>query len=110
MNLDFSEEQEQLRDMVRGVSAEYASLEVVRAIVRLVGADPELIRFVEDRPGHDRRYAMDHGKVTDEFGWRPARSFEEGLAETVTWYREHTAWVAAVRSGAYRGAPPGAAP
>ena len=61
-----------------------------------------LIQFVKDRPGHDRRYAIDCSKIERELGWRPGVSFEEGLAETVAWYRANADWVARVRSGEYR--------
>jgi len=57
---------------------------------------------VPDRPGHDRRYALSSEKLTRETGWTPAMDFEIGLARTVKWYRENNAWVASVRSGAYR--------
>ena len=58
--------------------------------------------FVPDRPGHDRRYAIDSTKMQRELGWRPLRSFEEGLRETVAWYLEHRAWCQAVQSGVHR--------
>lgn len=61
-----------------------------------------LITFVRDRPGHDRRYAIDSSKIRQELGWRPAVSFEQGLNFTVRWYLENTQWVNNVRSGAYR--------
>jgi len=76
--------------------------EVVRAIVRLTGRDDSLIRHVPDRPGHDRRYAMSTRKIRDLLGWRARRSFEDGLAETVAWYRDNRAWTEGVRSGTYR--------
>ncbi|MGB4467394.1 MAG: dTDP-glucose 4,6-dehydratase [Azovibrio sp.] len=60
------------------------------------------IRFVADRPGHDRRYAIDASKLERELGWRPAESFASGLAKTVRWYLDHPDWVARVQSGAYR--------
>ncbi|MFW6331553.1 MAG: dTDP-glucose 4,6-dehydratase [Gemmatimonadota bacterium] len=63
----------------------------------------ELIRFVEDRPGHDRRYAIDPSKIEAELGWRPAHTFDEGLRETVAWYLDNRWWWERVRSGAYRG-------
>lgn len=78
------------------------NLEIVRRIVELVGASDALVRFVEDRPGHDRRYHMDHTKITSALGWRPTRSIEAGLAETVDWYGDHADWVESVTSGAYR--------
>jgi len=60
------------------------------------------ITFVTDRPGHDRRYAIDARKIERELGWRPAETFETGIRKTVAWYLENTAWVDRVRSGAYR--------
>lgn len=62
----------------------------------------ELITFVTDRPGHDRRYAIDATKIEKELGWRPEESFDSGLRKTVQWYLENPAWVASVQSGAYR--------
>ena len=61
-----------------------------------------LITFVGDRPGHDRRYAIDAGKLARELGWKPAEQFETGLRKTVRWYLDHAAWVESVRTGAYR--------
>lgn len=62
----------------------------------------DLIRFVEDRPGHDRRYAIDARKLERELGWRPSETFETGLRKTVEWYLSNPQWVANVQSGAYR--------
>ena len=62
----------------------------------------QLVRFVTDRPGHDRRYAIDAGKLRTELGWRPAHNFALGLRRTVEWYLAHQPWMEAVRSGAYR--------
>ncbi|MES7737598.1 GDP-mannose 4,6-dehydratase, partial [Cutibacterium acnes] len=62
----------------------------------------QLITFVTDRPGHDRRYAMDARKIERELGWRPAETFDSGLRKTVQWYLEHPDWVQRVQSGAYR--------
>ena len=61
-----------------------------------------LIKFVTDRPGHDRRYAIDARKIERELGWRPAESFETGIRKTVQWYLDHEGWVQRVQSGAYR--------
>jgi dTDP-glucose 4,6-dehydratase len=60
------------------------------------------IRFVADRPGHDRRYAIDARKIEADLGWRPAESFDSGLRKTVQWYLDHADWVRHVQSGAYR--------
>ncbi|MFC1511829.1 dTDP-glucose 4,6-dehydratase [Candidatus Latescibacterota bacterium] len=62
----------------------------------------QLITFVVDRPGHDRRYAMDTGKITSELNWRPAETFERGLRKTVQWYLDNPAWVKSIQTGAYR--------
>ena len=61
-----------------------------------------LITFVADRPGHDRRYAIDATKLSRELGWQPAQKFETGLRKTVRWYLDNTAWIDSVRTGAYR--------
>jgi len=78
------------------------NLEVVRALLGLLGKPESLIQFVEDRPGHDRRYALDSAKLRQELGWSPCHSFEEGIEQTVAWYRSHAAWLERCRSGAYR--------
>ena len=62
----------------------------------------EQISYVKDRPGHDRRYAIDARKLEQELGWKPAETFETGIRKTVAWYLEHPDWVAHVQSGAYR--------
>jgi dTDP-glucose 4,6-dehydratase len=84
-----------------GGSAERRNLEVVRRIVELVGASESQVTFVADRPGHDRRYAIDFRKAAAELGWAPAVSFEEGLARTVEWYLANRTWWGRVRDGAY---------
>ena len=85
-----------------GARAERANLDIVSRIVVLTGVAPGLIEHVADRPAHDRRYAMDPAKAERELGWRPRRSFEEGLADTVRWYVEHESWWRAVKDGSYR--------
>jgi dTDP-glucose 4,6-dehydratase len=85
-----------------GAEDERPNLDVVRAILELTGRDESLIRLVPDRPGHDRRYALDARKLRATLGWRPTRDFRTGLAETVDWYRAHHDWADRVRSGAYR--------
>ena len=77
-------------------------MDVVRRILELTGASPDLVRHVTDRPGHDRRYAVDSSKVM-ALGWKPAHSFRSGgLEETVEWYREHRHWWEPIKSGEYR--------
>jgi dTDP-glucose 4,6-dehydratase len=94
-----------------GGSSERKNLDVVTAICDLVdelrpdaalGPRRKLIAFVTDRPGHDRRYAIDASKISRELGWRPAEEFNSGLRKTVAWYLEHDAWIEDVRTGAYR--------
>lgn len=85
-----------------GARSERTNIEVVERILQLLGKPRSLIRFVEDRPGHDRRYAIDPSKVEREFGWRPRETFESGLQKTVAWYQANRAWVEKVRSGEYR--------
>ena len=89
---------------------EIANLEIVRQVCALLdemrpdaaGPHARLIRFVTDRPGHDRRYAIDARKLEQELGWRPAETFASGIRKTVRWYLDNPDWVANVRSGAYR--------
>ena len=80
--------------------------EICRAVSEATGYSAseleELIHFVADRPGHDLRYAIDSSRMKSELGWSPKESFQSGLRKTVQWYLEHTAWVDAVRTGAYR--------
>ncbi len=94
-----------------GGSSEKANIDVVHTICSLVdemrpepGSAPRtrLITYVQDRPGHDRRYAIDATKITRELGWQPAEKFETGLRKTVQWYLENSAWIDSVRTGAYR--------
>jgi dTDP-glucose 4,6-dehydratase len=83
-------------------SRELANIEVVRKILELTGARESLIQYVEDRPGHDRRYALSSAKINKETGWHPEMSFEHGLARTIAWYRQNSEWVARVKSEEYR--------
>jgi dTDP-glucose 4,6-dehydratase len=84
-----------------GGASERKNLDVVREIVRAVGASDELIEFVTDRPGHDRRYAIDFSKARRELEWEPGLTFEQGLSDTVAWYRKNTEWWQRVQDGAY---------
>ena len=95
-----------------GGDAERRNLDVVRQICRLLDARAphadglsreSQIAFVKDRPGHDRRYAIDAGKIRRELGWTPAVTFEQGLEKTVDWYLANPQWVRRVQDGSYRG-------
>jgi dTDP-glucose 4,6-dehydratase len=81
---------------------EYPNIEIVRRVLRETGRPESLIQFVKDRPGHDRRYAIDASKIERELGWRPRFPFERALPLTVSWYKSHPQWLQRVRNGAYR--------
>jgi dTDP-glucose 4,6-dehydratase len=81
---------------------EYPNIEIVRRILRVLAKPESLIRYVKDRPGHDRRYAIDASKIERELGWRPRYTFEQALPLTVRWYQSQTEWLQRVRNGAYR--------
>ncbi|MFO1251324.1 MAG: dTDP-glucose 4,6-dehydratase [Inhella sp.] len=89
---------------------EKANIDIVKTVCALLdelrpsseGPYARLITYVKDRPGHDRRYAIDARKIERELGWRPAETFETGIRKTVQWYLDHPDWVARVQSGAYR--------
>jgi dTDP-glucose 4,6-dehydratase len=93
-----------------GGGNEMKNLDVVHLVCNLLdrmkprrsGRHADLIGFVTDRPGHDRRYAIDASRITTELGWRPAETFETGMEKTVRWYLDHGDWVDRVRSGRYR--------
>jgi len=81
---------------------EWANINIVKLILSTLNKPDSLIKYVTDRPGHDRRYAIDATKIEKELGWIPSRTFEEGLPETIKWYLENKDWVKNVQSGAYR--------
>jgi dTDP-glucose 4,6-dehydratase len=85
-----------------GARSEKTNLEIVRLILNSLGKDDQLITFVGDRPGHDRRYAIDSAKIEQELGWHPEIPFETGMRQTIEWYLQNSAWVQHVKSGAYR--------
>jgi dTDP-glucose 4,6-dehydratase len=87
-----------------GGRSEWRNLDLVRRLLELLDRPESLIRFVPDRPGHDRRYAIDCSKATGELGWEPRYDFDRGLAETVAWYLASRAWWEAVLTEAYRSA------
>jgi dTDP-glucose 4,6-dehydratase len=84
-----------------GGSSERPNLEIVRQVLAALGKPESLITYVKDRPGHDRRYAIDWRKAGARLGWAPRRRFEDALGETVRWYVEHRAWWERVLSGEY---------
>ncbi len=89
---------------------EKPNLEVVQAICAILdqmrpkisGSYADQITFVKDRPGHDRRYAIDASKLESELAWRPVETFETGIRKTIDWYLNHSEWVDSVVSGSYR--------
>lgn len=84
-----------------GGNNEWHNIDIVRLILKLLNKPEGLIAFVKDRPGHDRRYAIDASKIMRETGWAPRRTFEEGLRETVEWYLTHQSWWKRVMTGEY---------
>ena len=85
-----------------GARSERFNIDVVKAILGELDKPESLVRLVEDRPGHDRRYAIDPTRIETELGWRPEVAFEDGLARTIQWYREHEDWWRRVKDGSYR--------
>lgn len=85
-----------------GGNNEKANIEIVKLILQKIHKSSYLIKYVKDRPGHDRRYAVDNKKITTELGWKPIYTFEKGLAETIDWYVQHPEWIENVVSGEYR--------
>ncbi len=85
-----------------GGNNEYPNIEIVKRVLAELGKPESLITYVRDRPGHDRRYAIDASKIAGELGWQPRFHFEQALPLTVRWYQENDAWLQSVRSGAYR--------
>jgi dTDP-glucose 4,6-dehydratase len=84
-----------------GGRSERHNIDIVRAILAALGKPESLIRFVADRPGHDRRYAIDDRKIERELGWTRSRKFEDGLRATIDWYRANEVWWRAIKSGEY---------
>ena len=84
-----------------GSGHEKTNLEVVREVLRIMGKPESLIQFVKDRPGHDRRYAIDCSKIQSEWGWQSAVEFGAGLAETIAWYQSRQDWIQGIKDASY---------
>ncbi|MBE3069515.1 MAG: GDP-mannose 4,6-dehydratase, partial [Planctomycetes bacterium] len=85
-----------------GARSERFNIDVVKELLRQVGKGESLIRHVTDRPGHDRRYGINPARIESELGWRPQVTFEDGLALTIAWYRDHADWWRRIKDGTYR--------
>jgi dTDP-glucose 4,6-dehydratase len=85
-----------------GASCEKTNIEVVKTLLKLLKKPESLITFVKDRPGHDRRYAIDAKKIMTELHWRPSVSFEQGIQKTIDWYLENKKWLNSIVSGDYQ--------
>ena len=84
-----------------GGNNEKANIEIVKLIIANLGKSEELIKYVQDRPGHDRRYAIDNTKITTELGWSPSYTFEQGIKETIEWYLANEEWMNKIVRGDY---------
>ncbi len=85
-----------------GARNEQHNIDVVESLLDIIGKPRSLIRFVKDRPGHDRRYAINPALIESELGWRPRETWETGLQKTIEWYKENGRWLERARSGAYQ--------
>jgi len=85
-----------------GAGQEYTNLEVTSSILEITGADRSLVRYIEDRPGHDRRYALNVGLIESEIGWKADTCFSDGLKKTADWYGRNSAWWEKIKSGEFR--------
>ena len=85
-----------------GARNERRNIDVAKSVLAELGKPESLLTFVKDRPGHDRRYAIDPSLIENDLGWRPRETWESGLSKTIEWYQSNPDWVARARSGAYR--------
>lgn len=84
-----------------GGNNEKTNIEIVKLIIKTLGKSEDLIKYVKDRPGHDKRYAIDNTKIKIELGWKPVYTFEQGIKETIHWYLNNTGWINNIISGDY---------
>ncbi len=87
---------------VGGVTEDVNNLNVIQKILKILGKGEDMIEYVKDRPGHDRRYAIDWTKIQTELGWQPLHSFDEWLEKTTQWYKDHQEWWQHIKSGDYK--------
>ncbi|MFA5022229.1 MAG: dTDP-glucose 4,6-dehydratase [Patescibacteria group bacterium] len=87
---------------IGGMSQDINNLEIVKKILKILGQDEKMIEFVKDRPGHDRRYAVDYSKAQKELGYKPEHDFDQYLKQTVEWYQQNQDWWQKVKSGEYK--------
>ncbi len=87
---------------IGGLTEDLSNLTVIEKILKYMGKDKSLIEFVKDRPGHDRRYAIDWTKIKTELGWEPQHDFDSWLAKTIEWYKSHESWWKKIKSGEYQ--------
>ena len=85
-----------------GGNNEKANIEIIKRILQTLGKSEDLIEYVKDRPGHDKRYAIDNTKITTQLGWKPSYTFEQGIQETIEWYLAHQEWMERIISGSYQ--------
>jgi dTDP-glucose 4,6-dehydratase len=87
--------------VVGGMTKDIPNIEIIKMILKILGKDEDLIQYVKDRPGHDRRYAVDWSKIKNELGWEPEFGFDEWLTKTVDWYKENEKWWKDIKNGEY---------
>lgn len=85
-----------------GGNNERANIDIVKLIIKSLGKEETLIKYVKDRPGHDRRYAIDNSKIASQLGWHPKYTFEQGMTTTINWYVENSNWLKNVSTGEYK--------
>jgi len=88
--------------LVGGMSRDISNIEIVKLILKFLGKGEDMIEYVKDRPGHDRRYAVDWSKINRELGWSPEHEFEERLEKTVEWYQQNEKWWKDIKNGEYK--------
>ena len=84
-----------------GGNNEKANIEIVKLIIKILNKSDDLIAYVKDRPGHDKRYAIDSSKIQTQLGWQPIYTFEQGMEETIQWYLDNAEWIKNIATGDY---------